>query len=123
MLSIHGLVIIAEEVQTEVKYPYITILKFEVASDSSDGKTIRHYLTLFTPNDKAAETKERIKPGVICEIAYGTLIELISKNTQDEPASRRYSKVELKVKLENFKFLKPCVYYEGIPDITAKVGE
>jgi hypothetical protein len=116
MLALHGLVIIAEEIQQELTYPYTSILKFEVASDDGAGKTSRHYIDLYVPKDKLAEAKDRIKVGSVCEIVHGTWAEVAGKQVENNP--RRYSKVELKIKWENFKVLAPCVYYDKISGIT-----
>ncbi len=121
MLTVHGLVLVADDNIQELNYQYTTILKFQVASDDGKGNTTRHYIDLYVPKEKAAEAKDRIKLGKVCEIVHGTWNEVYGRQTNTEdPNARRYSRVELKVKWEHFKVLSLCVYYEGIPGVTEK---
>jgi hypothetical protein len=117
MLNVHGLVIIATELQAESKYQYTSLLKFEVASETISGDTMRHSIVVSVPNNKAESFKQDIQVGKICEIVYATWEEFTSLKTQD--TNKKYSRVEIRVKSEHFRILQPCVYYADIPNITA----
>ena len=116
MLHLSGLVVIASEDVKEIAFEYNSILKFEVASDIGNGKTQRHYINLTVPKKQVEEVKSKLVMGAVAEITHGTWNELTSST--HEEGRIRYSKVELKVKWENFKILKLCVYYEGVENIT-----
>ncbi len=115
MLSAHGLVIIAEDISSCVSYNYLTIIKFWVASDMGNGKTQRFQLELSLPNKQLDEIKPKIQIGKVCEIVKADIIEIPPKI---EIPTRFSTNVVIKCKLENFKFLSKCIYYEDLPAIT-----
>ncbi len=123
-LTCHGLIIIASEVLNKYINKYSTTLVFQIASDNSNGTTVRYNLSLTVNNDMVAEIESKIQVGTICEIVSATLVD--SSNTipntevNTNPISARLT---LKVNTQSFKFLKPCVYYPGIKKITEKESE
>lgn len=117
MLAAHGLVIIAEEIQSEQTFPYTSLLRFWVASDVGEGKTQRFLLSLYVPHKNLNEVKSKIQVGKVCEIVKADITEIVPKS---EVANRFSTNITISCSLKNFKFLAACIYYENMINITTK---
>lgn len=115
MLSVHGLVIVAEDINSINPYQYTTNIKFWVASDIGNGKTQRFQLEVSIPNSQLETIKKKIQIGKVCEIVKADIIEIPPKV---EIPNRFTSNIVLKCKSENIKFLSKCIFYEDISNIT-----
>lgn len=117
MLSAHGLIIIAEEIQLIQNYTFTSLIKFWIASDIGEGKTQRFLLNLFVPIKELDTVKSKIQIGKVCEIVKADITEVVSKF---ENPNRFTTSITISCKLENFKFLSACIYYEDMNGITTK---
>lgn len=116
-LSTHGLVIIASGIIWERRYEHSTYYVFQVASDNTDGTTTRYEISLSVSNYRAEQIRDKIQVGTVCEIVLGTLVSKQTTSDTELPQSIKQS-ISINVKQEQFKFLKPCIYYEGIRKVT-----
>lgn len=118
MLAAHGLVIVAEQIKSIDSYEFTSRLKFWIASDIGQGKTQRFLLELVVPNKELEIVKPKIEIGKVCEIIKADIREIQAKT--DIP-NRFTTNIVLLCKLENFKFLTRCIYYEDLPNITKEI--
>ncbi|HUU86422.1 MAG TPA: hypothetical protein VMX17_01545 [Candidatus Glassbacteria bacterium] len=121
MLTGHGLVIIATEIQDIKINTGWAKISFVVATETpftkNNDKLLRHNVQLIMSDRAVDDWKSRIEIGRIADISY---CEFIESSYLPKDKSKEYSHVTLSVKADNFKVLMPCVYYENIKNITKK---
>ncbi len=116
MLSVHGMVIIATDIIKEYATKGGMFLSFWVSSEIRNKQTARYPINLWVSNDSLEEARQKIKPGSVCEIIKGSINSPMNKINGDP--TKDLIGVKLDVSWVDFRVLKVCVYYEGIPGIT-----
>lgn len=115
MLSVHGLVIIAEPIKSIQQFTYMSSIKFWVASDIGNDKTQRFLLDLQVPTKNVEAIKAKIEVGKVCEITHADIIEIPNKT---EHPDRFTTNICIRCRMDNLKFLSRCIYYENLTNIT-----
>lgn len=118
MLSIHGLVIVAEAPSVALPTKYGHVIKLEVASEAGyGGTTYRYLMDIFVTNAQKDELLSKLTPGVVCEIVHGRISEFFQPSYSQKEGIK-YSKNTLQVESKNLKILKIPLYYTDLPGIT-----
>lgn len=115
MLSVHGLVIVAEEPTVTPTATGGAYINFYVASETWDKKTVRYPVSLWLPATKVESIMGKLKKGVVCELINASLRENPSVSGNE---NRIYTMVKISIRLEDLRILKIPFYYDSLKGIT-----